>query len=188
VNKRIRIFQNRQLAADLKINLARWKRWSLAFLPPDPLSGQQSGHARQYYAQDAFDVYLGGHLVAEIGFTIQESRRILEDLTPLLAAHRFGFDPRAVPMRLDARHPRRRHRVAIRRFGCMAFAYQLMAILEDAPADREAPAVRIRRYRVHTFTSPAGSTAASDPTATSCRELDLSGVYWQFVRLMGLSV
>ena len=42
----------------------------------------QSGLARQYTVDEAFAVYLGGHLVAELKFTIPEARQILADLRP----------------------------------------------------------------------------------------------------------
>jgi hypothetical protein len=86
----IRFFTNRELAARLDINLARWKRWSREFLPPDPLGGLQSGYARQYSAHEAFSVYFGGHLVARLGYTIPEARRILADLGSWLLARGMG--------------------------------------------------------------------------------------------------
>ncbi len=80
----IRFFTNRHLAAKLGIKLSRWKRWSREFLPPDPLGGLQSGLARQYTSDQAFTVFLGGYLVADLNFTIPEARRILSDLEPCL--------------------------------------------------------------------------------------------------------
>ncbi len=80
----IRYFTNRQLAAGLGINLARWKRWSREFLPPDPLGGLQSGVARDYSIDDALAVYLGGGLVSGLSFTIPQARQILRDLDPWL--------------------------------------------------------------------------------------------------------
>lgn len=76
----IKFYKNRALAQKLNINLAKWKRWSREFLPPDPLGGMQSGYARQYSIDDAFKVYLGGHLVSSVKFTIPETKKILEDL------------------------------------------------------------------------------------------------------------
>ena len=76
----IKFYTNRELADKLTINFAKWKRWSREFLPPDPLGGMQSGFTRQYSIDDAFKVYLGGHLVSVIKFTIPESKKILDDL------------------------------------------------------------------------------------------------------------
>lgn len=80
----IRFFTNRELSSILDINLAKWKRWSREFLPPDPLGGMQSGVARHYSIDDAFTVFLGGHLVADHKFSIPETRQILQDLRPWL--------------------------------------------------------------------------------------------------------
>ncbi len=88
----IRFYTNQELSQKLHINLARWKRWSREFLPPDPLGGLQSGYARQYNPDEAFAVFLGGYLVGDLKFTIPEARRILRDLNNWLAAHKFYFD------------------------------------------------------------------------------------------------
>ena len=88
----IKFFNNKELAYKLNINLARWKRWSREFLPPDPLGGLQSGYARQFNPDDAFKVYLGGHLVGNLKFTIPESRKILNDLHMWLVNHNFYFN------------------------------------------------------------------------------------------------
>ena len=77
----INFYTNRQLSRDLGINLAKWKRWSREFLPPDPLGGMQSGYARQYSMKEAFTVHLGGYLVSGLRFSIPEARKILGDLS-----------------------------------------------------------------------------------------------------------
>ena len=76
----IKYHTSRELSRKLGINLAKWKRWSREFLPPDPLGGMQSGYARQYSPDEAFTVHLGGHLVANLNFPIPGARKILEDL------------------------------------------------------------------------------------------------------------
>ncbi len=85
----IKFYTNRELSQKLKINLARWKRWSREFLPPDPLGGMQSGYARQYTIDNAFTVYLCGHLVGELKYTIPEAKKILEDLKKWLKNNDF---------------------------------------------------------------------------------------------------
>jgi hypothetical protein len=76
-----RRFTNRELAEGLQINLAKWKRWSREFLPPDPESGRQCGYARKYTVEDAFSVYLAGDfLVGTLKFSIPEAKRIYNDL------------------------------------------------------------------------------------------------------------
>ena len=88
----IKYYSNRELAQKLDINLAKWKRWSREFLPPDPLGGMQSGYARQYSPDDAFTVMLGGHLVSELKFTIPEAKKILADLSQWLQDKGFAYD------------------------------------------------------------------------------------------------
>jgi len=80
----LRFFSNRELSAGLSIPLARWKRWSREFLPPDPLGGLQSGVTRQFSVDEALIVFLGGHLVAELKTSVPDARQILQDLTPCL--------------------------------------------------------------------------------------------------------
>ncbi len=74
----MRFYSSRELAGRLGLPLARWKRWSREFLPPDPLGGLQSGYARQYSLRDAFTVFLGGHLVADLGFAVPDARIVLK--------------------------------------------------------------------------------------------------------------
>lgn len=87
-------YTNKDLSEKLGINLAKRKRWSREFLPPDPLGGMQSGYARQYHPDEAFKVNLGGHLVADLKFTIPEVKQILNDLNNWLLAKGFFFDPK----------------------------------------------------------------------------------------------
>jgi hypothetical protein len=88
----IKFFTNREASNRLDINLSKWKRWSRDFLPPDPLGGMQSGFARQYSPDGAFTVYFGGHLVADLKFTIPEAKQIVTDLHPWFSKNGFYFD------------------------------------------------------------------------------------------------
>ncbi len=88
----IKYFTNRELSQKLEIKLAKWKRWSREFLPPDPLGGLQSGYARHYHPNEAFHVYLGGCLVAGLKFSIPEAKRILSDLETWLEKNGFRFN------------------------------------------------------------------------------------------------
>ena len=85
----IRYFTNRELAQKLEVNLARWKRWSRSFLPPDPLGGMQSGYARQYLFKDLFKVYLGGFLLNHLKLSVPESQQVLVDISPWLEENGF---------------------------------------------------------------------------------------------------
>lgn len=91
----IKFFTNREVSSRLNINLSKWKRWSREFLPPDPLGGMQSGFARQYSPDGAFTVYFGGHLVADMKFTIPEARQIVKDLHSWFSEKGFYFDARS---------------------------------------------------------------------------------------------
>ena len=88
----IKYFTNREISEKLDINLARWKRWSREFIPPDPLGGMQTGYARQYHPDEAFNVHLGGHLVSDLKFAIPEAKQILADLQGWLADKGFYFN------------------------------------------------------------------------------------------------
>jgi len=88
----VKFYINKELSQKFNVNLAKWKRWSREFLPPDPLGGLQSGYARQYNPDEAFTVSLGGHLVGDLKFTIPEARYILHDLQQWLVDHDFYFD------------------------------------------------------------------------------------------------
>jgi len=90
----VKFYNNRELSDKFGVNLARWKRWAREFLPPDPLAGQQAGYARQYYVDDAFTVFVGGHLVAELGFSIPEARMILSTTREWMKSRGFQLDPR----------------------------------------------------------------------------------------------
>jgi hypothetical protein len=85
----IHYYTNREISQKLEINLARWKRWSRSFLPPDPLGGMQSGYARQYAFKDLFKVYLGGHLLSHLKLSLPESQQVLTDLSPWMKKSGF---------------------------------------------------------------------------------------------------
>lgn len=85
----IHYYTNREISEKLEINLARWKRWSRSFLPPDPLGGMQSGYTRQYVFKDLFKVYLGGHLLSHLKLPVSDSRQVLTDLSPWLKKNGF---------------------------------------------------------------------------------------------------
>lgn len=93
----IRYYTNRELSQKLEVNLARWKRWSRSFLPPDPLGGMQSGYARQYLFKDLFKVFLGGHLLSLHKLSLADSQQLLDDLSPWLKRNGF-FDWDGTPV------------------------------------------------------------------------------------------
>ncbi|MBF0397983.1 MAG: hypothetical protein HQK78_14480 [Desulfobacterales bacterium] len=77
-------FTARYLSEKLNINFAKFTRWSREFLPPDPKAGKGKGVYRQYSINDAFTVYLGGHMVGELKLSIPDANMILSDLNSFL--------------------------------------------------------------------------------------------------------
>jgi hypothetical protein len=77
-------FTYRELSEKLDINLAKLKRWGREFLPPDPVAGQSQGVARILTIDEAFILFLSGHLVAKVNFSIPIAKIIMEMLVPYL--------------------------------------------------------------------------------------------------------
>lgn len=128
----VKLFTNRELSSRLDINPARWKRWSREFLPPDPLAGRQSGYARQYYLNDAFIVYLGGHLVAALRLSIPEARRMLSDLQAWLRENGYRFDPDGSPSgSASERRPALDHTITAYPSVDGGFAYRIKTVFEE---------------------------------------------------------
>jgi hypothetical protein len=84
---------SRQLAKIFGYNLARWKRWSREFLPPDPRAGLQDGFTREFSLDEAWTVFVGGHLVATLKFTIPQAKIILSDIRPWMRANGLFPEP-----------------------------------------------------------------------------------------------
>lgn len=132
----IRYYTNRHLSEAFGVNLARWKRWSREFLPPDPLGGLQSGYARQYSPDEAFRLFIAGYLVSEAGLTIPHARRFLEETEGMLTDCGFRFDPGAVDRtgggRCGRDAPLDLH-VWVHPRGTEALCYRVHRILERTP-------------------------------------------------------
>jgi hypothetical protein len=136
----IRFYTSREIAKRLGINLARWKRWSREFLPPDPLGGLQSGYARQYNPNEAFTVFMAGYLVATLKFSIPEARTIMHDLNDWLLSggyyFKFSEDSQA-PKTLKAPGLAGTECwiwIAPRNHDGIAFQYRIETVLDEKPA------------------------------------------------------
>lgn len=70
-----------EISKSLNIPHASARKHALWFLGDDPVARQRSGHARDLSPKEGFRVCLGGHLVSQ-GFSVGESKRILDDLSP----------------------------------------------------------------------------------------------------------
>ncbi len=126
----IKYFTNRELSQKLEIKLAKWKRWSREFLPPDPLGGLQSGYARHYHPDEAFRVYLGGCLVADLKFSIPEAKRILSDLETWLEKQGFRFNAEP-PEKQNAPEPAKHYLIRVLRNKEQGFWYEIRGIVAN---------------------------------------------------------
>jgi len=174
----IKFYTNQELSQKLNISLARWKRWSREFLPPDPLGGLQSGYARQYNPDEAFTVFLGGYLVGDLKFTIPEARQILRDLHHWLVTHRFYFDyTGSVPSAKETSFGIQYYQIAICRPADVGtndsgFFYFTKGVIADESAAVGGRPVRQERFIESSINS--GKNAAQINAAASYRVLNIS--------------
>ena len=148
----IKFYSNRELSQKLEINLARFKRWSREFLPPDPLGGMQSGYARQYSIDNAFTVYLGGQLVSELKYTIPEAKKILADLKNWLKEKDFYINTEnSKKTGNDETDLVKEYIIFVLRENdlknsCGNFSYRVRGIISNIPANYNEYRVREERY------------------------------------------
>ena len=134
---------NKELATRFGINLAKWKRWSREFLPPDPEAGMQSGIAREYSPEEAFTIVLGGFLVTSLKFSIPDAKIITKDLLPWFEAK--GFLPLEEWPKRPLEDQVVRWEVTIER-GKRGFAYQAKGRLKMTISERpEVPGGKVYR-------------------------------------------
>lgn len=149
----IKFYTNKELSQAFQINLAKWKRWSREFLPPDPLGGLQSGYARQYNLNEAFRVFLGGHLVGDLKYSIPGARQILNDLHQWLIDHKFYFDffDSANPKQPSSHLVQNYHIAIVNREissgGDAGFSYWIKAILSVESVDLGDNQIRQERIQ-----------------------------------------
>ncbi len=188
-NAMIRYYLSRDLSRKLRIPLNRWKRWAREFLPPDPLGGLQSGYARQFSIREAFTVYLGGFLVAGLGFSIPQARQILRDLSgwmkksglDAVVMGRGGDDP-------DSGQGGQRYEVQILGRpvapggGSGKLAYRIRASDPPQMVKGTRPVRWVETYTENTLKSPPVSTDASYPPVRCL--LDISALVDRFTLLM----
>ena len=185
----ITFFTNRELSRKLNINLAKWKRWSREFLPPDPLGGMQSGYTRQYHPDQAFTVYLGGYLVADLKFAIPEARQILNDLEAWFRDTGFLFAARgytATEKRVEARI--KKYIIYIlcknRRDSGVEFSYAVRGIIANEPDVCQGVQVMKELYEETRMGPPVESFSTRDAHIT--KVLDITNVLMRFVEATGL--
>jgi hypothetical protein len=186
----IKYYANRELSRKLEINLARWKRWSREFLPPDPLGGLQSGYARQYSPDSAFTVFLGGYLVAYMKFTIPESKQILKDLHSWLVDNGFYFlDKRDSKTSDTLNSVIYSHVIYIYENNLseerIDFYYKIRGIISEMPVDYNGRQVREELYVETTIKQP--DNEAPEPDTIKVKMLNITGVHNKLSERLGLS-
>jgi len=185
----IKFFTNRELSDRLGIKLAKWKRWSREFLPPDPLGGMQSGYARQYNPDQAFTVFLGGHLVADLKFSIPEANQIIQDLNNWLSDKGFFFDLRGHSVSdkgMEALIKKyilfiRREKRPDKRF---KFIYTVRGIISNEPVQHKGFEM-VKKLYVETSLNQ-GSEKPSEMDMNVVKTLYLTGILTDFIDAMGL--
>jgi len=186
----LRYFTSRELSLKFNLNLAKWKRWSRAFLPPDPLGGLQSGYARQYSIDQAFCVYLGGVLVSELKFTLPEAGQILDDLKSWLGAAGIYLNAKSDQNLIDRQlKPIRECLILVgvikkaeedRQRFCYAMSGELSAQPAELEPETRAP-LQIVKYPISVL--PA---LARDNPWTHLRVLNMTNILAEFVSALGI--
>jgi hypothetical protein len=185
----IKFFTNRELSDRLGIKLSKWKRWSREFLPPDPLGGMQSGYARQYHPDQAFTVFLGGHLVADLKFSIPEANQIIIDLNKWLSEKGFFFDLRGHPVFDNGLDPLikkyiifiRREKGPDKRF---QFIYKARGVISNEPDQYKGFEIMKKLY-VETSVNQ-GPEKPSEMDMNVVKTLYITGILGDFVDAVGL--
>lgn len=182
----IKFYINRELSQKLGIKLSKWKRWSREFLPPDPLGGLQSGYARQYTLDHAFIVFLGGHLVADLHFSIPETKQIIEELGPWIKKNKT-----ARPGKTDQTAFKDVKAYIFRQLSPVskgvAFAYLERKQIVDEPHGQYGPDARHTVYIEKPIPVSAGSNGldvSSAPDKMDSRILYVSRLYARFMGKM----
>ncbi len=181
---RVRYYNNREVSQILDIKLSRWKRWSREFLAPDPLGGIQSGYARQLTIDDAFTVYLGGHLVSELKYGIQSAKQILGDLHLWLGAGGFYKTPiyRSADEHND--HKVLAYQIYIEARGPLFFGYTIRGIMEERVASAQVGCMRTVRYWEQVLGTNK-APGSDQVTGDGVHLLNITSVHARFLQRFG---
>jgi hypothetical protein len=185
----IKFFTNRELSNRLGISLSKWKRWSREFLSPDPLGGMQSGYARQYHPDEAFTVFLAGHLVKDLKFAIPEAGQMMKDLQPWLFDKGFFYAPKGYVLSdkgIDALVRNyvifiRREKGSDNRF---KFIYTSRGIISNEPVLHKGFDIIKKLYVETSIDSGAKNVSKVDMNVV--KTLYITGILNDFVDAMGL--
>ncbi len=183
----VRFYTSREIAKRLGINLARWKRWSREFLPPDPLGGLQSGYARQYNPNEAFAVFMAGYLVSALKFSIPEVRKIMQDLKDWLLTYGFYFKFSEKAQAL--KEPRMQADqfwiwIVPRMQNEIGFDYRIEATIHEKQIRQDDhPAVEKQSV---SWVLDAESAAGTPDVMTGCRIVNISRLRAEFLNRLGI--
>jgi hypothetical protein len=90
------------LSEMLAIPHTKIRRWAKEFLPPDPKATLRSGFAREVSLNEGFKIYLGGHLVSHLTFSVIDARKIISDIRPwMLSKGLYPELPDYTPTEVD---------------------------------------------------------------------------------------
>lgn len=169
-------YKSRYLANKTGVNPAKWKRWVREFLPPDPLGGMQSGFARQFSLKDAFQVYLGGHLVQTLKFGVPEARTILLDLNGWLK--RMGFFELTAGNGGPNKHAKDVcHRVYIISRAAGGFSYAIRSVSSNENSNKDEITEKYSLSLIKTIEDPFVTGQA-----TSARVIAITWLYLGFLK------
>jgi hypothetical protein len=150
----------------------------------------QSGVTRQYSIDDAFKVFLGGHLVSAIKFTIPEAKKILHDLQEWLAGvgiyQNTGGDMENGTRPMT---PVKHYMIFIQPQPAVSdqpidFLYSIRGIIADTTVQHKAILVRQERY-IETVIPPQENERAVSETA-GVKVLNITAVLEQFVECLDI--
>jgi hypothetical protein len=150
----------------------------------------QSGYTRQYSIDDAFKVFLGGHLVSTLKYTIPEAKKILHDLQKWLAG--VGIYQNSGSDRINNAGPRtavQRYIIFIRPQSSVSgqpisFLYNIRGIIADTTVQHKAILVRQERY-IETLIPPRENERAVSK-ALGMKMLNITAVLQLFVECLDI--
>jgi len=144
----------------------------------------QSGYTRQYSIDDAFKVFLGGHLVSAMKYTIPDAKKILHDLQEWLTGvgiyQNSGRDLENITGPVTSVE---RYIIFIQPQPAVSgqpidFLYSIRGIIADTTVQHKAILVRQERY-IETLIPPQ-ENKRSVSEALGVRVLNITAVLKQF--------
>jgi hypothetical protein len=180
-------FSTRRMASILGEPQTKARRWVKEFLPPDPDKGLRSGRTRRHSLNEVFHVYLGGHLVTRMDFSVLEARTILKDLA--LWMEREGLYPEKTVKYAPKDHDG--ESLGIARYDIhimptmipLAFCYECRGLIRKQTGKNRV--VR-SEYVVDSFFG-SGQPVQMSPVIDHVRILPISGLSYRFKTLLSYS-